>query len=254
MRLLFAANNWLGLEALRFLRQQGEEIVGLALHPPGQRKYGDELIAASGLPPDQILDGTGLNAPAGLAAVRALRSDACVSVLFNYLFKPPFLGSFPQGVVNLHPSLLPYNRGQYPNVWSILEGTPSGVTFHYVDPGVDTGDIIAQKTVAVDPIDTGQTLYRKLELAGLDLFRETWPAFRAGTAARRRQDGGAGTSHRTADVERVDEIDLDATTTGRALIDLLRARTFPPYRGAYFKHDGRKVYLRLQLAYEDDET
>jgi methionyl-tRNA formyltransferase len=254
MRLLFAANNWLGLEALRFLQQQGEEIVGLALHPPGQRKYGDELITVSGLPPDRILDGTGLNAPGGLAAVRALRADACVSVLFNYLFKPPFLGSFPQGVVNLHPSLLPYNRGQYPNVWSIVEGTPSGVTFHYVDPGVDTGDIIAQRTVEVEPVDTGQTLYRKLELVGLDLFRETWPAFRAGTAPRRRQDGGAGTSHRTADVERVDEIDLDAATTGRALIDLLRARTFPPYRGAYFKHAGRKVYLRLQLAYEDDES
>jgi methionyl-tRNA formyltransferase len=54
-------------------------------------------------------------------------------------------------------------------------------------------------------------------------------------------------------VDRVDEVDLDAPTTGRALIDLLRARTFPPYRGAYFKHDGRKVYLRLQLAYEEDE-
>ncbi|HEX2658845.1 MAG TPA: formyltransferase family protein [Polyangia bacterium] len=253
MRLLFAGNNWLGLEALRFLRSQGEEIVGLALHPSGKRRYGDELLAASGLSTDAILDGTALNTPEGLAATQALRADACVSVLFNYLFKAPFLASFPRGVVNLHPSLLPYNRGQYPNVWSIIEGTPSGVTFHYVDAGVDTGDIIAQRAVDVTPIDTGQTLYRKLELAGLELFREAWPAFRDGTAARRPQSGAAGTSHRTSDVDRVDEIDLDASTTGRALIDLLRARTFPPYRGAYFKHDGRKVYLRLQLDYEEDE-
>ncbi|HEY4184092.1 MAG TPA: formyltransferase family protein [Polyangia bacterium] len=252
MRLLFAGNNWLGLEALRFLREQGEEIVGLALHPPAKRRFGDELVAAAGVSPQAVLDGASLNSPAGLAAVAALGAEATVSVLFDYLFRAPFLEAFPRGVVNLHPSLLPYNRGQYPNVWSILDGTPAGVTFHYIDPGVDTGDIIAQRQVEVEPVDTGETLYRKLERAGLDLFREAWVPFREGRNPRLPQSGMAGTSHRTADVAAVDEIDLDRTYTGRALLDLLRARTFPPYRGAYFRSGGRKVHLRLQLEYGDD--
>ena len=254
MRLFFAGNNWLGLEALRLLRSQGDEIVGLALHPPARRKLGDEFLEAAGLPPSAVFDAPVLNTPEGLAAVRSLRADAAVSVLFGYLFKPAFLTLFPRGVVNLHPSLLPHNRGAYPNVWSIIEGTPAGVTFHYIDAGVDTGDVIAQRAVAVEPIDTGETLYRKLELAGLSLFRESWPAFRAGAAPRQPQAAATGTSHRTADVARVDEIELDRAYTGRALIDLLRARTFPPYQGAFFRAGGRKVHLRLQLAYEDEEA
>jgi len=252
MRILFTGNNWLGLQALRFLRDAGEEIVGLALHPPGRRKYADELAAASGLGVNKILDGSSLSTPAGLAAAQALEADVVVSVLFDYLFRAPFLASFPRGVVNLHPSLLPYNRGQYPNVWSILEGTPAGVTFHYIDAGVDTGDIIAQRQVDVAPTDTGETLYRKLERAGLELFREAWPAFREGRAPRQPQSGAPGTSHRTSDVAAVDEIDLERTYTARALIDLLRARTFPTHRGAYFRAGGQKVYLRLQLEAEDD--
>lgn len=252
MRILFAGNNWLGLQALRFLREAGDDIVGLALHPPGRRKYADELAAAAGLPVNKILDGSSLNTPEGLAAARALDAEVVVSVLFDFLFRAPFLESFPRGVVNLHPSLLPYNRGQYPNVWSILDGTPAGVTFHYIDAGVDTGDVIAQRPVEVEPTDTGETLYRKLERAGLELFRDAWIPFREGRAPRRPQDGAPGTSHRTADVAAIDEIDLDGTTTARALIDLLRARTFPPYKGAYFRAGGRRVYLRLQLEYGDE--
>mgnify|MGYP003693610905 CR=1 FL=1 len=75
------------------------------------------------------------------------------------------------------------------------------MTLHYIDPGVDTGDIIAQKESAVSAIDTGETLYRRLELAALVLFAETWPLVRAGQAPRRAQAPDAGTRHRARDVE-----------------------------------------------------
>jgi methionyl-tRNA formyltransferase len=52
-------------------------------------------------------------------------------------------------------------------------------------------------------------------------------------------------------VGRIDAIDLDRTYTARELIDLLRARTFPPYPGAYFVQGERKVFLQLGLRYED---
>jgi methionyl-tRNA formyltransferase len=59
---------------------------------------------------------------------------------------------------------------------------------------------------------------------------------------------GGGTCHRTKDVAQIDCIDLDRSYSGRELIDLLRARTFPPYRNAYFQEkNGRRVYLRLEL-------
>jgi methionyl-tRNA formyltransferase len=53
------------------------------------------------------------------------------------------------------------------------------------------------------------------------------------------------------DVEEIDEIDLERKYEAGRLIDILKARTFPPYPGAFFRYRGRKIYLRLELLYED---
>jgi methionyl-tRNA formyltransferase len=108
------------------------------------------------------------------------------------------LDRLPDRVVNLHISLLPYNRGADPNLWSVLEDTPSGVSIHYIDPGVDTGDVIAQRAVALADEDTFATSYARLQDAIVVLFREHWTAIAAGTCPRRPQPPG-GTVHRVAD-------------------------------------------------------
>lgn len=253
MRVVCFANNWVGWKAVEFLRKQPDEIVGLVLHPEAKRRFGDEIIHAAGLPPESIFDGSALRDPQVQGAIGALNPEVGASLLFGYILRQPLIDLFPAGVVNLHPAYLPYNRGQYPNVWSIVERTPAGTTIHYIDEQIDTGDIIAQRRVEVAATDTGQSLYRKLERATVELFEETWPMIRAGTAPRRPQSG-RGTSHRTADTERIDRIDLDRTYTARELIDILRARTFPPYAGAYFEEDGKRVYLRLSLSEGLDDT
>jgi methionyl-tRNA formyltransferase len=247
MRILFFGNNLLGLRVLEWLRAQDEQIVGLALHPYGQRRYGDEIVRAGGLGESGTFDGSRLTQLR--AEVERLRPDIGVSVLFGYVLRRDILDLFPSGCLNLHPSLLPYNRGAYPNVWSILDGTPAGASLHYMDEGIDTGDLVAQREIPVEPVDTGETLYRRLEDCAFDLFRETWPMIREGRASRTPQSIATGTVHRRADVERYDEIELDRSYTGRELIDLLRARSFPPYPGAYFRRDGRKVEIRVQLRY-----
>lgn len=251
MRILYLGNNWVGWQILKWLKEQGEEIVGLVIHPPHKQKYVDEMLEVADLSPDRIFDGSQLRDHEIVAAIQKLAPDIGLSILFGYILKSEFLNIFPQGVVNLHPALLPYNRGQYPNVWSIVEGTPSGVTLHYIDEGIDTGDIIAQQEVPVEPIDTGETLYRKLERASVRLFQETWPLIKTGRAPRIPQSDEVGTYHRTRDVESIDKIELDRTYTARDLINILRARTFPPYEGAYFEVDGRRVYMYLQLKYAE---
>lgn len=251
MRILFLGNNWVGWQIAQWLKEQNEQIVGLVIHPPQKRKYGDEIIRSAQVSPEYIFDGSRLRQPEVLEAIKVLRPDVGLSVFFGYILRPDFLDLFPAGVVNLHPAYLPYNRGAYPNIWSIVERTPAGVTLHYVDAGVDTGDIIARRQVPIEPVDTGATLYRKLEQACVDLFEETWPLIRSGQASRIPQGKEEGTYHRTQDVEQIDHIDFDRAYTTRELIDVIRALTFPPYPGAYFIHEGRKVYLRLQLSYEE---
>ena len=242
----------MGCQVLEHLKATGEDVVGLVLHPQEKRRYGAEMIEASGLGEANIFDGSRLRQAETLEAIADLQPDIGLSVLFDYILKEEFLSLLPEGCLNLHPSLLPYNRGNYPNVWSIVEGTPAGVTLHYIDIGIDTGDIVAQREVVVEPVDTGETLYRKLEIASLDLFIDTWPLVASGNAPKTPQTKAGGTYHRRKDTESIDHIDLGGQYTAKYLIDVLRARTFAPYSGAYIEVDGKRVYLRLQLMYENE--
>jgi methionyl-tRNA formyltransferase len=252
MRIVFLGNNRVALEVVKWLREQGEEIVALVVHAPEKQKCGPEIIQASGLDRSRVFDARDLNGRQTLQALQALEAEVALSVFFGYIVKAPFLELFPRGCLNLHPALLPFNRGAYPNVWSIVERTPAGATLHYIDEGIDTGDIVAQREVPVEAVDSGETLYGKLERACVELFVDTWPVFKAGKASRTAQARDSGSFHRTSDVEKIDCIDLDRSYTGRQLIDILRARTFGSHPGAYFMSEGRKVFLRLQLGYGED--
>lgn len=252
MRILFLGNNWVGWQIMQWLKEQGEDVVGLVVHPGNRQKYGKEIIKSSGLDSGRIFDGSRLHDPETLESIRDLRPDLGVSALFGYILRQKFLDLVPAGCLNIHPALLPYNRGAYPNIWSIVDGTPAGVTLHYIDTGVDTGDIVAQRETSVTPIDTGESLYRKLEKTCVDLFRDVWPSVRSLQLGRVVQKDQTGTCYKVKDVERINEIDLDRTYRAKELIDVIRALTFPRYPGAYFRQDGRKVYLRLQLLYEEE--
>jgi methionyl-tRNA formyltransferase len=250
MRIVCLCNNWLGWQVLRWLRQQGEDIAVLVLHPDGRSRHEENIRSEVSGTDCQILTGPQLKDPAILRRIKEAAPEIGVSALFGYIMRREFLDLLPRGCVNIHPAFLPYNRGSYPNVWSIVDKTPAGVTIHLVDEGVDTGDIIVQREVAVSIRDTGSTLYRKLEAASLELFKETWPALRSGSYSRHPQPQGGGTLHRVKDVEQIDEIDLRKSYVAEDLLNLIRARTFPPFPGAYFRHNEKKVYLRLELLEE----
>lgn len=254
MRVLFLGNNRTAVGVLRYLKKREVTLAGLVLHPPQKRKCGVEMLEIAELPEHLVFDGQRLRDPEVLEAIRSLKCDIAISILFDYIIRPEFLEIFPKGVINMHPSLVPWNRGQYPNVWSIVEGTPAGVTIHYIDEGVDTGDIILQREVGVEWTDTGETLYRKLEKTMADCFETAWPLIEAGQAPRLTQVAGTGTYHRTKDVETIDAIDPLQTYTAEKLINIIRARTFPPYKGAYLAlPDGSRIYLRLELYREETE-
>jgi methionyl-tRNA formyltransferase len=135
-----------------------------------------------------------------------------VSHGYRIILRRAVLDRLPDRVINLHISLLPYNRGADPTLWSVLEDTPAGVTIHYIDEGVDTGDVIAQREVALSDDDTLATAYDALQAELAALFRDQWPAIAAGTNARVRQPPG-GTAHRVADRTRVEHLLTDGWAT-----------------------------------------
>jgi methionyl-tRNA formyltransferase len=249
MSYIYLANGRVGYEVLRWLLERDEKPSGLVVHHDKKSKYKKEMLTIAKLPPCDIIEGPELATEAGEEWVAARKPEWLVSVYFGYILKPRILALPSKGAINLHPALLPYNRGACPNVWSIVERTPAGVTLHFIDPGIDTGDIISQREIAVEAVDTGATLHVKLEDAALTLFKETWPQIGTGQFPRKPQVEG-GTYHRVADVEAIDRIDPDASMRAGDLLDILRARTFPPHRGAYLDLPDRRVYLKLELTEE----
>jgi len=252
MRVVYFGNSRVGLDVLRWLVDQPDELVGLVVHPAESAKFRDVIIAASGLAADRVFNAPDLRDSATVDRIANLNADIGFSSYFGYILRAKMIDLFPYGIVNLHPALLPSNRGSNPNIWSIVDGTAAGVTMHYIDEGIDTGDIIDQRIVDVEPVDTGESLYSKLESAAVQLAMGVWPGISSGESTRTPQTNEDMTEHRTGDVDSIDEIVLDKSYTGRELINILRARTFPPYRGAYFLHEGKNIYLRLQLLSESE--
>ena len=140
-------------------------------------------------------------------------------------------------IVNVHTGYLPWNRGAYPNVWPLLDGSPAGVTLHWMDAGFDTGDIIAQEKAPVFPWDTAESLHGRLATQAFDLCRRTWPSIMDGTAPRTPQTG-PGTEHRKRDLEAV-TLRLGQTMPVERVLAILRARTFAGYPGVRFTDSGQ---------------
>jgi methionyl-tRNA formyltransferase len=163
------------------------------------------------------------------------------------LLKKPLL-EFPKlGFINTHPSLLPYNRGKHYNFWALVEQSPFGVSLHFVDEGVDTGDVVAQQPIPYDWEDTGGTLYQKAMEAMVALFKNSYPAIRRFNIERRSQDRQKGSFHKAEELDPASHIDLDKTYSARELLNLLRARTFPGCPACWFD-DGRKQFeVRVEI-------
>jgi methionyl-tRNA formyltransferase len=135
-----------------------------------------------------------INDPSFLDVLRALEPDVFISMYFGRLFSPDLLAVPKVGCINMHPSLLPKYRGQGPTTWPLYYGdTETGQTVHWLDEGIDSGDIIAQRAIPIEPKDTSRTLGRKLEQLGIELFVETWPLISAGKAPRVKQDDSLAT-------------------------------------------------------------
>jgi len=143
--------------------------------------------------------------PIDVAVRDAYSPDCIVSYGYRHIIKNDVLLRYTVRAINLHISYLPWNRGADPNFWSFVEDTPKGVTIHYLDEGVDTGDIIVQKRVTFSESDTLRTSYDKLQEEIQALFKDNWASIRTGGCHRKRQQG-KGTFHKLKDKERLSHL------------------------------------------------
>jgi methionyl-tRNA formyltransferase len=240
--ILLAADQ-VGLQVTEFLARRQEPIDWLVLDAADRGGCNAEirraLAGAGGT--RRVEPAESLSDPAFLRELTAAKPRLGVLAWWPHILKGPLVSIPTLGWLNLHPGYIPYNRGKHPNFWCLVDGTPCGAALHFVDPGVDTGPVIARAQIETRWEDTGETVHRKCRDLAVQLFKDNFDAVIRGTARRAPQVMGEGTAHRSTEIETVSEIDLDQTYTARHLINLMRARMFPPHPTAFF-NDGGKTY------------
>lgn len=238
IRLVAFVNGRLGATALHVVQSW---LVGVVLND--QAKQRDIEAVMGNIPPGiPLLEG----GQDGLSSqIAELAPTHGLSVLFGHIIRPDTLALFPGGIANLHPSFLPFGRGAHPNAWAIARNEPTGVTLHLIDAGVDTGAILSQQRVAMHLDDTAETLYARLMNAAEAMLQQSVPAWLAGDLVPTPQPPGTA-ARRVSDLDRTLSIEANETYTGRALVDILRARTFA-HHGATYYADGRRFRIRITI-------
>jgi methionyl-tRNA formyltransferase len=119
--------------------------------------------------------------PAALQQLQRWAPDLIVVAAFGQILRPAVLDLPKYGCINVHASLLPRWRGAAPIQAAILNGdTYTGITIMRMDPGIDTGPILSQRSLPITQSDTGERLSIKLSYLGADLLIEILPAYLSG--------------------------------------------------------------------------
>ena len=253
-RIVFAGDRDVAVAVLRYLRAQGVAPLGLILPDPHEASHGHQLESlCPQLARERIWRGESFRLPPAIEAMASMDLDYVICVHFPLLIPKAILGIPRFGVLNLHPSLLPFNRGWHTPTWAILDKTPYGATLHFMAEGLDAGDIVLQKTLEIQPDDTADTLYRQVLDLEVRLFEEAWPSLARGDFRRIPQPDSCQTSHKKKDLfsRSVQEIDLGAHVRAGDLVDKLRALTTNRLEeAAYFCVGGHRYKLQVRITKE----
>ncbi|HHY36847.1 MAG TPA: methionyl-tRNA formyltransferase [Firmicutes bacterium] len=239
MRVLFIGQAAFGSDTLAALVEQGEEVVGV-ITGKGKGDAPDPVAvkaAELGLP---VLTTSSLKTPEVADWIAARRPDLMCLAYVTWIVPQSLIDLAPLGGINYHPSLLPRHRGGSAMNWAILQGDQeTGVTIHYIDAGIDTGDIILQEKVPIDPDDSVKTLYfQKLYPLGVKLIARAVALIREGKAPRIPQDEAQATYEPLITEE---DLRLDWTRPAPELYRVVRAGD--PAPGAVTRLRGEKLKI-----------
>jgi methionyl-tRNA formyltransferase len=168
-----------------------------------------------------------------------LKPDCIIIVGYGRIIPQWMLDLPPLGNINLHASLLPKYRGAAPIQWAIARGErATGITTMKIDAGLDTGDILLQRELAIASNDTAETLGPKLATMGADLTVETLRGLQAHNISPRRQDHAQAT---LAPILKKEDGIIDFSRLASETLN--RMRGFQPWPGAYTRFRGKNLQI-----------
>lgn len=174
-----------------------------------------------------------------LARLRAVAADVFVLAAYGQILRPSVLEIPPHGVLGLHASLLPRWRGAAPVAAAIRAGDEeTGVSVMLTEAGLDTGPVIAQRAIAINPRDTRASLTARLAELAAELLIETLPAWLRGELEPQPQDDSLATY--AAEIVK-SEGALDWSRSAEVIDRHIRAMT--PWPGAFTAWDRQRIKI-----------
>ena len=178
LRIVFMGTPDFAVATLKTLVEAQYQIVGVITAPDKPAGRGQKLnesaikqyAVSQNLP---VLQPTNLKNDQFLNDLKALNANLQIVVAFRML--PKVVWQMPEyGTFNLHASLLPNYRGAAPINWAIINGeTTTGVSTFFIDEKIDTGDMILQETITINPNENAGSLHDKLMVLGSHLVLKT---------------------------------------------------------------------------------
>jgi methionyl-tRNA formyltransferase len=186
----------------------------------------------------------------GLEKIRDLEPEMVVSSGYEHIVPEDIIEIPERGIVNLHPSYLPYNRGAHPYIWPIVDDTPAGVSIHFMNENLDEGPLIARREVEVRPDDTAYSLRERLMDEQFELFKDNWGKIREGECTEQRPE--LGNVHRSEELDELAELDLEEEKEVEEVIDILRALTYDGEGLARLERDGKEYTVEVSIEERSD--
>jgi methionyl-tRNA formyltransferase len=253
MRIVFMGTPGFAVFSLIKLASSSHNIVGVVTRPDKPKGRGRRMTSSPvkkeadklGLPVYQPED---LNAPDFIEWLRHRQADCFVVVGFRIL--PLEVFELPhEGTVNLHASLLPRYRGAAPIQWALIRGEKkTGVTTFFIEKKVDTGDMILQAEISIEPEETAGELHDRLGEVGGDLLVRTMDLIAAGSVKRISQTGTPSKAPKILP----EHCRIDWAESARRIVN--RIRGLSPRPGAFSTWENRRIKILRACVDDEQET
>lgn len=177
--------------------------------------------------------------PCSLETVNArnwpFNPDVVASVYYRHLISSEVISAVDGRIFNVHPSLLPQHRGCSSVTWALIEGDQyTGITYHYIDKGVDSGNILLQAVLPIESSDTQASLYGKCMKLGMEYWPAGFELVKTGFPGVK-QNGKGSVHRRGTPYDGIIDDSWSLEQTER----FIRAMTHPPL--PYAKYKGKEV-------------
>ncbi len=199
MKIVFMGTPDFAVPSLEMLVSEGYEVVAAVTQPDKPKGRGNKLTAPpvkefaikNGI---QVLQPAKIKTAEFVEQIRGLQPDLLITAAYGKILSKELLEVPVLGCINVHGSLLPAYRGAAPINWAVINGEEkTGITTMFTDVGLDTGDMLLKRELAIGPDMTVGELHDKMAVLGAQVLRETLLELKKGTLKRISQDDSVST-------------------------------------------------------------